>query len=79
MRCKSKNNQDGICVKGRLHSMLKATMKVAAGTSVEMLFAAEASLTWGVRSLDHWVSELQIKPLLEVGYAGLKIWIQNEV
>ena len=31
-------NQHGIRVKGRLPSMLKAAMKVAAGTAVEFLF-----------------------------------------
>ena len=45
--------QHGIRVKGRWPSMLKPTMKVAAGTSVEICFAAEASLTWGVWNLDH--------------------------
>ena len=65
--------QHGICVKGWLPSMLNATMKVAAGTSVEICFAAEASLTWGVWRLDHCMSELQIRVLLEVGCAGLKL------
>ena len=55
--CFVKCNQHGIRVKGRLPSMFKATMKVAAGTSVENLSAAEASLTWGVWRLDHCVSE----------------------
>ena len=41
-------NQHGIHVKGLQPGMLKASMKVAAGTSVENFFAAEASLTWGV-------------------------------
>ena len=45
--------QHGIHVKGRLPSMLKATMQVAAGTSIEIVFAAEASLTWGVWRLEH--------------------------
>ena len=56
-------NQHGIRVKGRLPSMLKATMKDAAGTSVVNME------TW---SLSEWVSELQIRVLLEVGCAGLK-------
>ena len=47
-----KYNQHRICVKGRLPSMLKATMKVAAGTSVEFFFAAEVNLTWRVCNLD---------------------------